>query len=148
MRELIKSMREATAKSGLLDGAEGNLANDLLDQQLSVQMSGLPGGLSDAIQRQLSKQLGGDGRAALVPGSTLSLDTTLRKAAPADNPRARPKGRDDFVQHHAPPPSAWRRTVASPPASCWARPATRPAGAKARSATRTAPASCYDKGTL
>ena len=101
MRELIKSMREATAKSGLLDGAEGNLANDLFDQQLSVQMSGLPGGLSDAIQRQLSKQLGGDGQTALVPGSTLSLDTTLRKAAPADNPRARgPKGRDDFVQHH------------------------------------------------
>ena len=101
MRELIKSMREATAKSGLLDGAEGNLANDLLDQQLSVQMSGLPGGLSDAIQRQLSKQLGGDGQTALVPGSTLSLDSTLRKAAPADNPRAHgPKGRDDFVQHH------------------------------------------------
>ena len=101
MRELIKSMREATAKSGLLDGAEGNLANDLLDQQLSVQMSGLPGGLSDAIQRQLSKQLGGDGQTALVPGSTLSLDSTLRKAAPADNPRARgPTGRDDFVQHH------------------------------------------------
>src|SRR5690606_31967882 len=49
MRELIKSMREATMKSGLLDGAEGNLANDLMDQQLSVQMSGMPGGLSEAI---------------------------------------------------------------------------------------------------
>ncbi|MBP8138035.1 MAG: flagellar assembly peptidoglycan hydrolase FlgJ, partial [Alicycliphilus sp.] len=49
----------------------------------------------------LSKQLGGDGQTALVPGSTLSLDSTLRKAAPADNPRAHgPKGRDDFVQHH------------------------------------------------
>ncbi|WP_404300686.1 flagellar assembly peptidoglycan hydrolase FlgJ [Alicycliphilus denitrificans] len=101
MRELIKSMREATMKSGLLDGAEGNLANDLFDQQLSVQMSGRPGGLSEAIQRQLSKQLGGDGETALVPGSTLGLDAALRKSAPADNPRARgPKGRDDFVQHH------------------------------------------------
>lgn len=109
MRELIKSMREATAKSGLLDGAEGNLANDLFDQQLSVQMSGRPGGLSEAIQRQLSKQLGGDGQTALVPGSTLSLDPALRKSAPADttqgsardNPRVRgPKGREDFVQHH------------------------------------------------
>jgi len=101
MRELIKSMREATAKSGLLDGAEGNLANDLFDQQLSVQMSGRPGGLSEAIQRQLSKQLGGDGETTLVPGSTLSLDSTLRKSAPVDNPRVRgPKGREDFVQHH------------------------------------------------
>ena len=101
MRELIKSMREATAKSGLLDGAEGNLANDLFDQQLSVQMSGRPGGLSEAIQRQLSKQLGGDGATTLVPGSTLSLDATLRKSAPADNPHVRgPKGREDFVKHH------------------------------------------------
>ena len=101
MRELIKSMREATAKSGLLDGAEGNLANDLFDQQLSVQMAGQPGGLAEAIQRQLSRQLGGDGQTTLVPGSTLSMDVALRKAAPADNPRAAsPKGREDFVQHH------------------------------------------------
>ena len=105
MRELIKSMREATMKSGLLDGAEGNLANDMFDQQLSVQMSGLPGGLSEAIQRQLAKQMGGDADGtALVPGSTLSLDMgRLRgaKAATTDNPAApAPKGRDNFVQHH------------------------------------------------
>ena len=101
MRELIKSMREATMKSGLLEGAEGNLASDLFDQQLSVQMAGQPGGLAEAIQRQLSRQLGGDGQTTLVPGSTLSMDVALRKAAPADNPRAAsPKGRDDFVQHH------------------------------------------------
>ena len=101
MRELIKSMREATMKSGLLEGAESNLASDLFDQQLSVQMAGQPGGLAEAIQRQLSRQLGGDGQTTLVPGSTLSMDVALRKAAPADNPRAAsPKGRDDFVQHH------------------------------------------------
>jgi len=101
MRELIKSMREATMKSGLLEGAEGNLASDLFDQQLSVQMAGQPGGLAEAIQRQLSRQLGGDGQTTLVPGSTLSMDVALRKAAPTDNPRAAsPKGRDDFVQHH------------------------------------------------
>ena len=99
MRELIKSMREATMKSGLLD------ANDMFDQQLSVQMSGLPGGLSEAIQRQLAKQMGGDADGtALVPGSTLSLDVgRLRgaKAATTDNPAApAPKGRDNFVQHH------------------------------------------------
>ena len=100
MRELIKSMREATMKSGLLDGAEGNLANDLFDQQLSVQMSGLPGGLSEAIQRQLAKQLGGDGETTLLPGSTLSLDAMRRKPAPAGDAQAAPKGRDGFVQHH------------------------------------------------
>ena len=56
MRELIKSMREATMKSGMLDSAGGDLGQDLLDQQLAVQMSGLPGGLSDMITRQLLAQ--------------------------------------------------------------------------------------------
>lgn len=104
MRELIKSMREATMKSGLLDGAEGNLANDLFDQQLSVQMSGLPGGLSEAIQRQLAKQMGAadSDATALVPGSTLSLDVgRLRGGKTVSDPTApAPKGRDNFVQHH------------------------------------------------
>jgi flagellar protein FlgJ len=58
MRELIKSMREATMKSGMMDSAQGDLGADLLDQQLAVQMSGVPGGLSDSIARQLSQQMG------------------------------------------------------------------------------------------
>ncbi len=56
MRELIKSMREATMKSGMLEGEGTDLGNDLMDQQLAVQMAGLPGGLSEAIERQLSGQ--------------------------------------------------------------------------------------------
>ena len=110
MREMIKSMREATMKAGLLDGAEGNMANDMFDQQLSVQMSGRPGGLSEAIQRQLTKQMGGDAEATLVPGSTLGLDATSRFRAGSTSSTSRstssdptapaPKGRDNFVQHH------------------------------------------------
>ncbi|MBL8386772.1 MAG: flagellar assembly peptidoglycan hydrolase FlgJ [Hydrogenophaga sp.] len=66
MRELIKSMRDATQKSGLLEGQGSDLGTDLLDQQLAVQLSGLPGGLSSAIERQLGRQMkanGGDGAA-------------------------------------------------------------------------------------
>ncbi len=101
MREMIKSMREATMKSGLLDSAQGDLGADLLDQQLSVQMSGQPGGLSEAISRQLAQQLMG-GDVNLVSPSTLSLArpaprTSLAPAAPMG---PAPKGRDDFVQYH------------------------------------------------
>ncbi|SFU49033.1 flagellar protein FlgJ [Paenacidovorax caeni] len=101
MREMIKSMREATMKSGLLDGAEGNLANDMYDQQLSVQMSGLPGGLTEAIQRQLTRQMGGTEAELSIP-STLSLDTSaLRLTASTKNSTTpSPKGLDAFVQHH------------------------------------------------
>ena len=102
MREMIKSMREATMKSGLLDSAQGDLSTDLLDQQLSVQMSGQPGGLSEAIARQLSMLMGGGALQSSSP-STLSLAApglrtpTAVPAAPASGPA--PKGRDDFVQH-------------------------------------------------
>ena len=57
MRELLKSMREATMKSGLLDNEQGDLGTDLLDQQYATQMTGLPGGLSEMIERQLSQKI-------------------------------------------------------------------------------------------
>ena len=63
MRELIKSMREATMKSGLLDSDGEKLGTDLLDQQFAVQLSGLPGGLTDAITRQLTQQMSGTAKA-------------------------------------------------------------------------------------
>ena len=44
MRELIKSMREATIKSGQLDSPGGDLGADLLDQPFAAQMPGFPGG--------------------------------------------------------------------------------------------------------
>ena len=106
MRELIKSMREATMKSGLLDGAQGDLGSDMLDQQMSVQMSGQPGGLSEAIARQLSRQMGVAEPTFSVP-STLSLPQVTGRAgvatkvavSPINTTTPAPKGRDDFVQH-------------------------------------------------
>lgn len=105
MRELIKSMREATMKSGLLDGPQGDLATDLLDQQLSVQMAGQSGGLSDAIVRQLSQQMGGSGNTALSVPSTLSLAASRTRlagtaAASANAGATAPAGRENFVQFH------------------------------------------------
>ncbi|MBW8462939.1 flagellar assembly peptidoglycan hydrolase FlgJ [Acidovorax sp.] len=106
MRELIKSMRDATMKSGLMEGEQANLGQDMLDQQLSVNMAGQQGGLSEAIARQLSRQMGGADTTFSVP-STLSLQSALpRAAAPAASGNTlaeatmqAPKGRDGFVQH-------------------------------------------------
>ncbi len=105
MREMIKSMREATMKSGLMESSQADLGTDLLDQQLSVSMSGLPGGLSEAISRQLSRQMGGADATLAVP-STLSLARSsqtaaaLRPTAAVANTGPAPKGRDDFVEFH------------------------------------------------
>lgn len=64
MRELLKSMRDATMKSGLMDSEQGDFATDMLDQQYAQQMVGLPRGLSAMIERQLSQQIAPSGAGA------------------------------------------------------------------------------------
>lgn len=90
MRELIKSMRDATMKSGMFDSPQSDISNDMLDQQMSVSMSGLPGGLSAAIERQLARQ-------------TVSMDNTRVLPAAADKVSrggASGPGKTGFVQQH------------------------------------------------
>ena len=92
MRELIKSMREATMKSGMLDNPGSDLGSDMLDQQLAVQLSGQPGGLSDIIALQLSRQMGGNAQAP-TPGAATNAapmsgtpTVSLRNATTAQSP--------------------------------------------------------------
>ena len=58
MQELLKSMRASTMPSGLMEGEGSKLGTEMLDQQLSSRLSGLPGGLSEVIARQLERQMG------------------------------------------------------------------------------------------
>ncbi len=110
MRELVKSMREASAsmKSGMLDNPGSDLGTDLLDQQFAVQMSGQPGGLSDMISQQLARQMG-----VTMPGTTpapatgtepaksktdLGLDA---KITPVKTKRAPTQSQAEFVKKHS-----------------------------------------------
>lgn len=108
MRELIKSMREATMKSGLMDSAGGDLGTDLLDQQFAVQMSGQPGGLSELIAQQLSRQMGGtqpgDIEWRQPPPVAPPISARLRAASVAayGAPVAAPTtSQSSFVQKHS-----------------------------------------------
>jgi peptidoglycan hydrolase FlgJ len=80
MRELIKSMREATMKSGLF----------------AVQMSGQPGGLSDLIAAQLTRQMA-------VPDA-IPVDKKVLPDAPKSSPvsanTAARVSQTGFVQRH------------------------------------------------
>ena len=86
MRELIKSMREATMKSGMLDSPGGDLGADLLDQQFAVQMSGQPGGLCDTIALQLSRQMGIPAPTNTPPSATPLRTAPAAPAAPSIKP--------------------------------------------------------------
>ena len=66
MQQLMKSMREATMSSGLLDNGGTQLGTELLDAQYANQMTGLPGGLSDMIARQLERQMTGGNAAGIA----------------------------------------------------------------------------------
>ncbi|WKB54466.1 flagellar assembly peptidoglycan hydrolase FlgJ [Eleftheria terrae] len=59
MQQLMKTMRDSTMKSGMLDNEGSDMGTEMLDQQYATQMSGLSGGLADVIARQLSRNLGG-----------------------------------------------------------------------------------------
>ena len=106
MRELMKSMRQATMKSGMNDSAGENLGTDMLDQQFAVQMSGRPGGLSDLIAKQLSRQTNGADTdfdtAAKRPAAALSTSGSISRAASASATVGASTGAPagDFVQKH------------------------------------------------
>ena len=103
MREMLKSMREATMKSGLFESPGESLGTDLLDQQFSVQMSGQPGGLAEIIAKQLMRQMGlQDGAGKTAPAQ----DTAPVSSAPA---AAR-----GFVQQHAAAAQEVERTSGLP----------------------------------
>ena len=67
MQQLMKSMRESSLASGMLENSGTQMGTEMLDAQFADKMSGLPGGLSDMIARQLERQTtGGTGAAAAL----------------------------------------------------------------------------------
>ena len=107
MHELMKSMRQATLSSGMLDNAGSQMGTEMLDSQFSSQMAGLPGGLSEVIARHLARQLGGSDegpaapKAAPLSGVTPARDAAERAAARATELAPElSSGQAGFVQRH------------------------------------------------
>jgi flagellar protein FlgJ len=57
MQMVLKSMRDATPKSGLLDSNEQQTYTGMLDEQLAQKIAAGGTGLADVIARQLSRNL-------------------------------------------------------------------------------------------
>ena len=92
MQELMKSMRAATLSSGMLDNEGSKLGTEMLDQQLATQLTGMPGGLSDAITRQLERQMG-----LAATGTTA---TAVNPLVSQRTPRIPDRSAAAFVQQH------------------------------------------------
>ncbi len=96
MQQLMKSMREATLSSGMLDNAGTKLGTEMLDTQFATKMSGLPGGLGEAIARQLERQM---------TGVAVPMAPAAAAGAPAATPAVQPdlpvsQRQTDFLRSH------------------------------------------------
>jgi flagellar protein FlgJ len=98
MQEVMKSMRASTLASGMLDNNATQLGTEMLDTQFAGKMSGLPGGLSEAIQKQLARQMG---MQDLSPENIRkNSQTTLAQALPALATKGIPNHVQSFIQKH------------------------------------------------
>lgn len=59
MQQLLKSMRESSLGTGMLENSGTQMGTEMLDTQFANKMTGAPGGLADVIARQLERQIGG-----------------------------------------------------------------------------------------
>ncbi|MFO1271004.1 MAG: flagellar assembly peptidoglycan hydrolase FlgJ [Rubrivivax sp.] len=98
MNELVKSMRASTMPSGLVDNGASQMGTEMLDSQLSTQLAGRPGGLSEVIARQLERQMGITPGPIPVAGSANNTPAPL--SAKPEATRIPQTGAAGFVQQH------------------------------------------------
>ena len=106
MQMVLKSMREATPRSGLLDSQEQDMYRGMLDQQVAQQIASKGTGLSDMIARQLSRALPNAAASAAAPSSAKAMEGKPGAAAPSA-PAPTPSGpgvstevQRDFMRQH------------------------------------------------
>lgn len=98
MNELLKSMRSTTLSTGSLDNEGSKMGTEMLDAQFAQKMTGLPGGLSEALTRQLERQMGLS--PGPIPRATSANNTPVpieRLNKPVQIPQT---GAAGFVQQH------------------------------------------------
>jgi flagellar protein FlgJ len=92
MQQLMKSMRDASMSSGMLDNEGSKLGTEMLDTQFATKMTGLPGGLADIIAKQLERQMSGAQPAIPATPATELAPLNGRKGTP---------GQAEFVGRHS-----------------------------------------------
>ncbi|WP_374562180.1 flagellar assembly peptidoglycan hydrolase FlgJ [Ideonella sp.] len=98
MQQLLKNMRESAQSTGMLENEATKMGSEMLDTQWAGKLSGLPGGLSDVIARQLERQMG------MNPGPIPKAESANRTPVNPLKPNAEVKVPQQaalgFVQQH------------------------------------------------
>lgn len=96
MQELMKSMRQAqqAMSSGMFDNSGSQMGTDMLDTQFATKMTGLPGGLSEAIAKQLERQMGA-AAVPLAPAATAGAPVAVQAGG-----KVSPQQTGFLLKHH------------------------------------------------
>jgi flagellar protein FlgJ len=95
MQQLMKSMRESSLGTGLLENSGTQMGTEMLDTQFANKMSGAPGGLADVIARQLERQMNG-----VMPAAQVAVPAASAAGAPVGGTaRIRPN-QEEFLRMH------------------------------------------------
>ncbi len=95
MQEVMKSMRAATMSSEMMENSATKLGTEMLDTQFAGKMTGLPGGLSGAIERHLQRQMGLSGK-----DGDKAIDKTGLQPLPALAKKGIAPHVQSFIQKH------------------------------------------------
>jgi flagellar protein FlgJ len=98
MKEVLKSMREASLGPTFDGEGSGRMASEMLDDAWAGKLAGQPGGLADLIARQLERQVGMT--PGPIPATGSANDTTAPLAAVEPPTRIPQTGAAGFVQQH------------------------------------------------
>ena len=107
MQELMKSMRASTMSTGMLDNQATEMGTSMLDTQFANQMTGLRGGLSEQIAKQLERQMGiqssddsrGFNATVTLPSLKQAALSTTSSSAQVDNDKNL-SASERFVRKH------------------------------------------------
>ena len=111
-QQLLKSMRDSTMSSGMMDNEATKLGSEMLDSQWATKISGQPGGLSDMIARQLERQMGiSQGVTAKPATANPAPVDPLRPTAPVALPQ---KAAATFVSTHQEAAAAAEKSTGIP----------------------------------
>ena len=113
LQMMLKSMRQASPKSGLLDSQQTQFYNGLLDQQWAQHLAGRGVGLAEQLTQQLRRQAGIADDAQSVAGVARGVPRQLYGAVPVSaagdaagvvgrrsGDDFRPSGRSGCHHHH------------------------------------------------
>jgi flagellar protein FlgJ len=95
--QLLKSMRESTMNSGMMDNEATQMGTEMLDSQWATKIAGQKGGLSDVIAKQLERQMHLDTAPSKTESANPMAPDYLKPDAPVQMPQ---KAAAAFVNHH------------------------------------------------